>query len=73
MDQEAPPPRTGATIALGDDSVDAPARGRNKGRPDGRTQAKLEVKRRAEQESFASKIEEMMTHKQKDCPRAIAN
>jgi hypothetical protein len=65
MDQEAPPPSTGATIALEDDIDDAPAEGRNKGRPDGRTQTTLEVKRRAEQESFTSKIEAMMTVKQK--------
>ncbi|KAM0895252.1 hypothetical protein ACQ4PT_023970 [Festuca glaucescens] len=64
-DQEAPPSRNGAPIALDDDSDDAPGGGRNKGRPDGRRQVKLEVKRRAEQERLTSKIEEMMNVKQR--------
>jgi hypothetical protein len=64
-DQEPPPPHNGAPIVVDDDSDDAPKGGRNKGRPDGRKQVKLEVKRRVEQDRLTSKIEEMMNVKQK--------
>jgi hypothetical protein len=64
-DQESPPPRSGAPIAFDDDSDDAPAVGRNKRRLDGRRQAKLEVKRRAEQERLTSKMKEMVALKRK--------
>ena len=73
-DQEAPPPRKGAPITLDDDDSDVvPTGGRKKGRPDGRRQVNLEVKRRAEQERLTSKIEEMMNTKQKNSTRLITN
>jgi hypothetical protein len=50
---------------LDGDCDDAPVGGRNKGCPGGRRQAKLAIKRRAEQERLTSKIEEMMTVKNK--------
>jgi hypothetical protein len=53
-DQEAPPPRNGAKIVLNDASDDG-RRKKKKGRPDGRWQAKLEVKRRDEKERLTSK------------------
>jgi hypothetical protein len=45
-------------------SDDAPRRGRNNGRSDGRRKEKFEVKRRAEQERLTEKIHEMMKVRQ---------
>jgi hypothetical protein len=42
---QLPSPRIGAPIFLDDDSDDAPSEGRNKGRPNGKRHAKLEVQK----------------------------
>jgi hypothetical protein len=60
-----------AKIVL-DDASDDGRRKKKKGRPDGRWQAKLEVKRRDEKERLTSKIEEMI-REAKNFPRAITN
>jgi hypothetical protein len=64
-DQEATPPRKEAPVTLDEDEKndDAPKGRKNKGRPDGRREEKIELKKKARQERLREKIDEMINSK----------